>query len=882
MHQGLSKKEAEEKRKIYGFNEIEDVSKLSPAKIILRTIKGNVVIYLLAVAVLLSFIVGKSITAYATLAIIIIVIATTFMQEYRAERAVVALKGLVIPISIVIREGREQKVVSREIVPGDIIVLRGGERVPADCVLIEERGILADESVLTGESKEVAKRAGKNDKDIDKGTMLFMGSFIVNGRGVARVIHTGMNTQFGKIAGMISRTEKELPLQKKVNAISKYMIIAGISVAIFTGLLMALRLESINYDSLLEIVILVIAVAIASFPEGFPVVLTTALSVGAYRMAHRNAIVNRMSIIETLGEATVICSDKTGTITKGEMTVKKVFLDNTLFEVTGAGYSADGEFRNNGRKVEIKKDNVGNMLLKVAINCNDAKIYRSGEDSIYQIIGTPTEAALLIMAAKANMFIDDLQYQRIEEIPFNSKRKMMSVLYKTKEGNYIYTKGAVEYLLNKCTKIQRSNGVFTLTSMERKRIAGENRKMNNSSFRTLGFAYRKIDSYSKSPKLNGAEENNLTFLGFAGMEDPPREEIREAILICRKAGIDVKMITGDNRETALAIARQIGLGNNIMNGDEIDKITDDELSRIVKKINIFARVSPEHKLRIVRALKSNGEIVAMTGDGVNDAPALKEAHIGIAMGKNGTDVSRSVADLVLKDDNFATIVSAVDEGRTAFNNIRKFSSYQLSCNHAELLVILLGVILAPLLGWQVPLLLGIQILFMNIITDDFPAITLSFNPSSRDIMNVMPRKDRSIITRPIIVLMIFSGLIMGLFTLASYLISFNFLGASHETARTVALMTLILLEIGNAFNFRSFRKYTLSRSPLVNKFLFYASAISIIATLLIIYTPLNRIFETIPIGINYWLVALGLTALMVIIYDVLKTINNRRHFLRLV
>ena len=878
---GLSKKEVDEKLKTYGFNEIEDVSKLSPLKIILRAVRGNVVIYLLLVAVLLSFIIGKSITAYATLAIIVLVIFTTFIQEYRAEKAVQALRGLVIPTSIVIRNGREQKVFSREIVPGDMIILRGGERVPADCVLVEERNILADESILTGESKEIAKRAARDNKDIDRSTMLYMGSFIISGRGIARVLHTGMNTQFGKIAGLISRTEKELPLQKKINNISRYMIIIGISAALLTGVLMTLRLQSIDYESLLEIALLVIAVAIASFPEGFPVVLTTALSLGAYRMAHRNAIVNRMSIIETLGEATVICSDKTGTITKGEMTVKKAFLDNALFEVTGAGYSADGEFRHDGKKVDLKKDPVGNMLLKVAVNCNDARIYRSGEDSIYQVIGTPTEAALMIMATKANMFGDDLQYQRIEEIPFSSKRKIMSVICRTREGNFVYAKGALEFLMKKCTRIHRSNGIFTLTEAERERILKENRKMNNSAFRTLGFAYKKFDSYSKKPEIDRAEEN-LIFLGFAGMEDPPREEVPEAILICRKAGIDVKMITGDNRETALAIARQIGLGNAIMNGEEIDKLTDNELSRTVIKINIFARVAPEHKLRIVKALKANGEVVAMTGDGVNDAPALKEAHIGIAMGKNGTDVSRSVADLVLKDDNFATIVSAVDEGRTVFNNIKKFSSYQLSCSHAELFIIIMGVLLAPLLGWQVPLLLGIQILFMNIVTDDFPAITLSFNPSSRDIMDARPRKDRSIITKPIIALMIFSGLIMGLLALASYLISFNLLGASHETARTVALMTLILLEIGNAFNFRSFRKYTISRSPLVNKYLFYASVISIIATLIIIYTPLNRIFETVPIGLNYWLVALGLTALMIVIYDVLKMLNRKKQFIRLV
>lgn len=875
---GLGEAEVDERRKNSGYNDIEDSSRVTPMQMILRTIKNNYVIYLLLVAATLSFFIGKSITGWVIIGTIIAVITTSFVQEYRAERAVEALKDLVIPTSIVIRNGKELMIPSREIVVDDIIVLRSGERVPADCVLLEEKNISVDESILTGESKEVKKRIINNKSDDSKECQLFMGSYITNGRGIGRVTHIGMNTQFGKIAGLISKTQKELPLQKKINVITKKIIILGLVFSILTGLIMFFRMTSINSDGLIEIALLIIAISVASFPEGFPVVLTTALSVGAYRMARKNAIVNRMSIIETLGEATVICSDKTGTITKGEMTVRKMFFDNTNFDVGGVGYNSEGEFKHDNKKIDIRKEEVGMMIMKSAVYCNDARISRTGDDGNYGVIGTPTEGAMMIMAAKAGLFIEDLDHKRIEEIPFNSTRKIMSVVCKNKEGTYLYSKGAVEYLIKKCTKIQRSNGLFTLREADKELLLLENKKMNNSALRTIGLAYKKFSGKN----LEGAEEE-LIFLGIVGMEDPPRAEVAEAIKTCLRAGITVKMITGDNRETALAIAKQVGLGNNIVTGDELERTTDSELKQLVKKISIFARVTPEHKLRIVRALKANGEVVAMTGDGVNDAPALKEAHIGIAMGKGGTDVSRSVSDLILKDDNFVTIVSAIDEGRTVFKNIRKFASYQIACTQSELSILFLGVLLAPILGWGVPILLGIQILFMNIVTSDIPAVTLALNPSSKDNMDLPPRKreEGAIITPNFMKLIVFSGIIMALLTLASYYLSFNILSSSHKEAQTVALITLIFVEIGNAFNFRSFRKGVIGRSLWVNKYLFLASIISIIATIIIIYTPLNNPFSTIPISAKFWALALALTLAIIIIYDVLKYFNKKKNFIEL-
>jgi Ca2+-transporting ATPase len=871
---GLSEKEAKKRLGIYGFNEIKEVAFVSPLKILLRQIRKNYVIYLLVIAMIISFFIHKSVTAYALMGIIFLIIITGFVQEYRAEKAIKALKNILMPVSIVIRDGKEQEIPSKEIVPGDIIVLRTGEKIPADCVILKEKDILVNESILTGESKEVSKTELKNKKYSDKNT-LFMGSLIVNGKAIVRVVKTGMDTRFGAIARMISTAEKELPLQDKVNKISKQMAIAAVIFSVLTGIL--IFIVNPTFESMFtDVLILVIALMVSAFPEGFPVVLITTLASGTYRMAQRNAIVNRMSIIETLGETTVICSDKTGTITKGEMTVKKIFTDYEFIEVSGEGYEARGNFQIGRKNLDIKKHEVLNLLINASVMCNDAKIERTGEDRIYKIYGLPTEASLLIMAAKAKVYKDDLEYRRVEEMPFNSERKMMSVLCKFKDKKQIYSKGAPEILLKKCKFIQRNNGVFRLTEREKERILSINEKITSDAFRTLALAYKNIKSFSKDHF-----EDDLIFLGLVGIEDPPRKEVKESISTCIRAGIKVKMITGDNKETAIAISRRIGLYGKVITGNELDKLSETELSKIVNEISIFSRVRPEHKLKIVKALKINGEIVTMTGDGINDAPALKEAHIGVAMGKNGTDVSREVADLVLRDDNFSTIVTAVKEGRTIFKNIRKFISYQLSCNCAELSILFFGVLLSPFLGWKIPLLLALQILFMNLVTDDLPAITLSFTPYSKDIMEEKPRKKRGILNRSLVYWFVIAGISMAILTLLVFFVTFNIFKQSLEISRTTAMLTLITLEIANAFNFMSFRKRISFRSFFVNKSLFYASIISIAATVLIVYTPLNRIFETVPLRIIDWGVAFLASVFIILIFNLLKNINEKRHLFRL-
>jgi len=868
---GLTQKEAAKILREYGYNEIKELLQISPLQIILKQIKKNFMIYLLLVAAALSFLVGKFITGYVISIIILILVIVGFFQEYKAERAIKALKQMITQTSIVIRDGKEMEIPSRKIVPGDILVLRTGEKIPADCLVLEEKELKVNESVLTGESKEIKKFATKNEKNYKRDNQIFMGTYIVNGKCIAKVLHTGMNTEFGKIAGMISKAEKELPLQKKVNDIAKYMAFIVITVSILTGILMLTRTPH-TYSALIEILLVVIALSVSAFPEGLPVALISILSLGAYRMAKKNAIVNHMSIIETLGETTVICADKTGTITKGEMTVKKIFTDNKIISVTGTGYERKGNLLLDNKKIDPKKNTCLNLLLKSAILCNDAKIEK--KDGEYKIRGSPTEAALLVMAAKGGIFREDLKFTRKEEIPFSSERKMMSVLCRERGKNFVYSKGAPEVLIKKCKFVQNGDEIIELTEKEKQKIFDFNKTYTSKAFRVLAFAYKESSSFDKNDF-----ENNLIFLGSVAIEDPPRAKVKPTIISCEESGIKVKMITGDNKETAVEIGKEIGLSGKVITGEEMDKLTDDELSKIVNKITIFARVRPEHKLRIVKALKQNGEIVTMTGDGVNDAPALKEAHIGVAMGIKGTDVSRESADMILKDDNFATIVSAIKEGRTIFSNIQKVTAYMLSCNSAELFVIFFGI----LFGLPLPLL-ALQILFMNLVTDDLPAITLGFNPPY-EIMKSKPKK-RSIINKQLLLLILISGTIMGIGTLGVFYFTLDSLltkgiveNMATATARTTGLLVLILFEIANAFNFRSF-KMPVYKTPLFfNKYLVYASAASILLTSLIIYSPLNSIFETVPIGIYNVIVASLVSLSVIIVFDILKILNKKRKFL---
>lgn len=870
-YKNLTNDQVKNLRQEFGKNEIQDLGKKGPLHIFLRQIKNNSILYLLLASALISFVVGKHVTGGAILYVIGLIVVVGFIQEYRAEEAVNSLKSMLFPISNVVRNDVIVEIPSAEIVPGDILILGNGEKIPADCILLEQHELRVNESALTGESKEIVKHVLDNDLTASEDNMLYAGTYIVNGRCIARVKHIGMNTKFGAIANLISTTEKDLPLQDKVNKVAKYMVIVAITGSLVMGAIILFRAETIDKDLLINTLILMVALSVSAFPEGFPVVLTTTLALGAKRMSKKNAIVNRMSIIETLGETSVICSDKTGTITKGEMTAKYIFTGQHLYEIEGTGYVADGHITENNTAIDLSKHKHVETLLKASVLCNDARIERVGVDAEYAPKGTPTEAALLILAAKAGIFVEDMQGERLEETPFNSERKMMSILHSSQNEINVYAKGAPEILINKCNRYLSDAGPVNFDQEVKNRFTTFQNEMSQSAFRTLAIAYKPLDTVNKS-----YGETDFILLGIISMEDPPRPEVAQAIQVAKRAGVRVVMISGDNKETVTSIGKQIGLVGRLIEGVELDDMTDSELEVAVGEAALFARVRPDHKLRIVKALKSKGEIVAMTGDGVNDAPALKEAHVGIAMGNNGTDVSRSVADLTLKDDNFATIVVAIAEGRTIFNNIRKFITYQLSCNFSEVLILLIGVLLAPTFGWDMPILASIQILFMNLVTDNLPSLTLGFNPAANDIMNEAPRKNNQLINRSLFGLLLFTAFVMMTLTLISYHIYFVVLGFSADQSHTSALVTLILLEIATAFSFRSFRKGTLNRSPLVNKYLVVASVISIITTLLVVYTPLNKIFETVPISISNWGIALCAALVSLVIFDVAKVLNNKR------
>jgi len=869
---GLTTEQASQKLKEFGFNEIREVKKNTPLMILLRQVKKNYILYLLFAAAVMSLFVGKSVTAYTIFAVIVAIILAGFIQEYRAEKAIESLKNMLMPMSRAMRNGKEVEIPASEIVPGDIIVLRTGEKVPADGVVLQESEVRLDEAVLTGESKEIKKIGTKDLDSVSDEHKVFMGSFVVSGKCTVQITHTGMNTKFGEIAGMVSTAEKALPLQGKINKISAYMVGVAVFISVLTGFLLFYRAETINAEFLTATFVFLIALAVSAFPEGFPVVLTTTLAVGAKRMAKKNAIVNRMSVIESLGEVTVICTDKTGTVTTGEMTVRKIIMDSHVLSVTGSGYDDNGEFSKDGKSVKLDDNEEFKRLIDCAVLCNDSRIESIETAHKYRVHGSSTEGALLIMAAKHRVYTEDMHVERVEDFPFTSERKMMSVLIKKGETQTVYAKGAPEVILSKCAYMIDNNKKVKITPELKEQLLKENRQLTSKALRTLAFAFKDGGHDKKYT------EDDLIFVGITGMEDPPREEVADAIALCKRAGIKIKLITGDSRDTAVAVAKEVGIEGEIIDGERLDQITDEELRDEVSKLAIFVRVKPEHKLRIVKALKENNEVVAMTGDGVNDAPALKEAHIGIAMGIKGTDVSRSVSDIILKDDNFITIVSAIIEGRTIFSNIRKFVSYQLSCNFAELSILFIGVLIAPVLGWDVPILLAIQILFMNLVTADFPALTLGFNPSSRDVLRRKIRNTQIIDVR-VAGVIIATGILMCVSTLLVYYLLFNVWGASSEYARTVALSTLIMIEVTIAFAFRSFRKLVLNRSPFVNKYLMMASLGSLVITLAIIYTPLNIVFETIPIGLAGWIVAVLVAGLLVIITDIGKIIDKKIHFL---
>ena len=820
---GLSNEEAKNRLEKYGLNRLKEEKGLSPFKIFFNQFKSFLIIILILAAII-SFFIGEVADSLVILVIVVLNALIGFFQEYKAEKTIEALKKLEALKTTVIRDGKEQVILAEGLVIGDIIKIEAGDKIPADCRIIYSNNVNVDEAALTGESVPASKvDKTVNTKNIaDQKNMLFSGTLVTRGIGRAVVVRTAMDTEIGKIATLVQETKTEkTPLQKKLDGLAKFL---GIAILVIIAIVFSVGL--ILGIGLLEMFLASVSLAVAAIPEGLPAVITVSLALGVRRMMRKNALIRKLSAVETLGATTVICADKTGTLTKNEMTVKEIFSDNKLIGVSGEGYSKEGKFSYNGQGYDSRKLN---QLLSIAANCNDA--------NLENLTGDPTELALLVVAEKGVYSKE----KRINEIPFESETKFMATFH---EGNKVYFKGAVEVILNKCKYILIEGRLRLLTGQEKEKISKENEKMANNALRVLGFAYS-----------DRGKENELIFVGLMGMIDPPREEVKLALKECDDAGIKVVMITGDHKLTALAIGRELGFKGNCLTGEELDKIEDGELG----KYDIYARVNPEHKVKILDYYKRHENIVAMTGDGVNDAPALKKADIGIAMGIKGTEVSKEASSMILLDDNFETIVNSVKEGRGIYDNIKKFVGYLVSSNLGEVLVVFLAIVF----NWGLPLT-AIQILWMNLVTDGLPALALSEEPMENDIMQRKPRRlDEKVIDK--------SGflhlLLLAVVIMVGTLFVFRYYG------QTMAFTTLVMFQLFNVLNFKS-NKSILSRA-FNNKYLILAIISSVILQLVILYTPLNSVFGVEPLSLLQWGIILIVSFSILFFEEFRKFLVNR-------
>jgi len=845
---GLSTEEAKERLLKYGHNEIREEKPISVFMIFIHQFK-SFIIAILVIALVISLVISHYLDAIVIGVILVLNAVLGFVQEYKAEKSIEALKKMVSLKAVVVRDSIEHEIDARELVPGDIIILETGEKIPADARLLDIVNLQTQEAVLTGESVPIEKQVKVLQTKAgvaDRVNMVFSGTIITRGRGKAVVTETGMNTQIGKIAGMIQE-EPEPPtlLQKKLKKLGELLGLAAIifcSVVFGIGILAGIEKLTMFLTAL--------SLAVAAIPEGLPAVVTIGLALGVQRMIKRNALIRRLPSVETLGSTTVICTDKTGTLTHNEMTVRKIFANNKIFTVTGRGYSTIGNFYYKTEKIDPKQVK---LLLLIGALCNDAKLVDE------ELIGDPTEGALIVSAAKAGMVKKELElkYPRLEEIEFTSERKRMSTMHKINGRKTVYAKGAPDVLLELCDRVYIDGKVRRLTKKDKQFLLKVNEAMAKQALRVLAFACKESDRL---------DEKNLVFVGMQGMIDPPREEVKEAIAKCKTAGVKVVMITGDFKITAEAIGKELGLEGRAIDGKELDKI--EHLEDQVEDISIYARIDPKHKVKILEALRKKGHVIAMTGDGVNDAPALKKADIGIAMGITGTDVAKEASDMILTDDNFASIVNAVEEGRSIFDNIRKFVKYLLSSNLGELLTLFLAIIL------RFPLpLIAIQILWINLVTDGLPALALSVDPADPGLMKRPPRNPKEgIITGGRALWMIFAGLIMMVGTLAIFR-TYNY-DIDLVYAQTMAFTTLVMFQMFNVLNCRSERN-SIFKILFTNKYMLGAIGISIALQIAVIHTPLNIFFHTMPIKLIDWGYALLASCSVLVFGEIVKLFKRK-------
>jgi P-type Ca2+ transporter type 2C len=866
---GLTHHESARRLAHHGPNELEAARGTSPWRLLLAQFK-NVLILILIVAVVLSGLMGHGLEAVVILVILLFAVGLGFVQEYRAERAIEGLRRMAAPVATVRRDGEERVLPARDVVPGDVVVVEAGARVPADARVLEAVNLEVDEAALTGESLAVTKSAETlADASLalgDRKNVVYAGTTVTYGRGTAVVVATGMHTEFGGIARLLQAVESgKTPLQQSLDRVGRMLARAALAVV---ALIVALGL--LRGQSLWDMVMFGIALAVAVVPEALPAVVTISLALGAQRMVRRNALVRRLAAVETLGSVSVIASDKTGTLTAGEMTVRQIYAGGRMLRVTGAGYSSGGDFLEAG--VIALPPPAMRALLQAAALASDARLKPDGDAAAGggPAKGDPTELALIAAAAKAGLLKHELEarYPRVAEIPFTSETKRMTTLHRTPEGTVAYAKGAPEVILAACTRVLEADGPRVLGAEQRERWLEIAREMAGQALRVLAVAMKDRASLADA-------EREMMLVGMVGMSDPPRPESANAIAMCIRAGIKPILITGDHALTAEAVARELGLltRGRLATGTELDGMSDEELQRRVSEIEVYARVSPAHKLRVVTAWQKRGCYVAMTGDGVNDAPALKKADIGVAMGITGTDVTKDAAAMTLTDDNFASIVAAVEEGRGVFSNIKKYLMYLLSSNIGEI-GLMAG---AALLGLPLPLT-AVQLLYVNLATDGLPALALAVDPPESDLMRRPPRDPRmGIFTRPVLMLTVLGGLWSMLVNLILFAWALGS-GRTRAEAVTMTFVSLVSIQFFKAYNYRSDRHSVLVR-PFANRWLNLAIAWEVALLAVILYVPfLNGPFGTFPLTIVDWLIVIGVATTISPILELAKWMERRGWF----
>lgn len=850
---GLSSTEAKKRLEKYGENVLVEKKRKPLWLIFLGQFKDFMVLVLIAAA-LVSLALGESSDAALIIFVVLLHGTLGFIQEYKAEQAFAALKKMIAVTTRVWRDNKLRMIDVREIVPGDAVLVEAGDRIPADGVFFEGSGLSCDEAMLTGESVPVHKKPGDN---------VFMGTLCVSGKGTVIVEKTAMNTEMGKIADMVQEVEEEqTPLEADFEKLGKTITLGVLVLCFFIFVVGVLR----GFE-IFDMFITSVSLAVAAIPEGLPAAMTIVLAVGVQRMARRKAIIRKLKAVETLGCTTVIATDKTGTLTRNEMVVKKIFANGRFFDVSGVGYQPKGEFTEKGKKAKLAPEH--ELLMRIGLLCNNAYL-KDDEKAGWQIIGDSTEGALVVLAAKNNMWREEVavEYPEVASFPFDATRKRMTTINKHGGKKIAYVKGAPEAIIGVSDFIASNGSVKKITAAEKRSILEMNDMLAGSGCRTLAFAYRELDGVA----LDAVKiEKNLVFVGIAAMIDAPREEVKDSIALCKSAGIKVIMITGDHPLTAKAVGDEIGISNGrIMRGEELDKISDDELDKIVDDIGVYARVSPAHKLRIVSSLKRKGHVVAVTGDGANDAPALKKADIGVAMGITGMDVSKESADMVLSDDNFATIVAAVEEGRGVYDNIKKTVVYLFSGNIVEVAVIFFAI----MLGFPVPLL-AFQILFINLVTDGLPAVALSIEPVEKDVMKRNPRKQNESIWKNTGLFVIEAPILITAFCLGIFVYELVYVG-DLVRAQTMVFTMLIFAEKFLVFSARMLDK-TIIHEPFSNRWLVAICVLTMAIHLAILYVePIAKIFRVVPLNQLDWLLIITLSAALFGYVELRKWFKSRR------